>query len=90
MDYDDGVDLKQKEQEREQWIREYEESRKKVAEKASEAAQRVSHDSDLKMQMKNLYVNELMRRQMVSGTFEITEGTTSYRSLRQTIIYSTY
>ena len=47
---------------------------KQEAEKAKQAAEKLSQDSDLKQKMKELFVNELMRRQEVSGTFEITEG----------------
>lgn len=47
---------------------------KQEAEKAKQAAEKLSQDSDLKQKMKELFVNELMRRQDVSGTFEITEG----------------
>lgn len=47
---------------------------KEEAEKAKAAAEKLSQDADLKSKMKELFVNELMRRQEVSGTFEITEG----------------
>lgn len=54
--------------------REVEEEHRRATEKAKEVAEKLEQDSSLKQKMKELFVNELMRRQEVSGTFEITQG----------------
>lgn len=62
------------EKEKEEWKRKFEEQRQKEIEQAKLAAEKLNEDADLKEKMRSMFIDELMRRQEVSGTFEITEG----------------
>lgn len=75
MDYDDVPDAAEtRKSEEDDWKRKYQEQKQKTAELARVAAEKLNQDDGLKDKMRNLFIDELMRRQELSGTFEVTEG----------------